>query len=161
VERFVRSTGDDDGADAIYLARRRRERRQYRQSQSWLRWSFSMAEDGLFRYGVRPLRLAVFSLFVLLIGTMIFSRPGAVEPKEKIAASRKLSLAQSLGYSLRMFMPIGDIPSGARWNPSERRLPWCNCLTFESYATMHRIAGLLLVPLGIAAATGVLVRKRT
>jgi uncharacterized protein YjbI with pentapeptide repeats len=72
-----------------------------------------------------------------------------------------LNWTQALGVSLRLFIPIVEIPSGSRWAPSENQAPlfrYAN-LSFAGYATLHRIAGAILVPLGIAALTGLLYRK--
>lgn len=88
-----------------------------------------------------------------------------------------LSRSQAFGVSLNQFIPIIEVPSGGRWRPSEKlmRVPFtdaqCNpatgtdggCrfnhLSYAFYGTIHRLSGFILVPLGLAALTGLLHRR--
>jgi uncharacterized protein YjbI with pentapeptide repeats len=168
-ERFVRDSGNEELAGALYLDRRRRETRGHWKAlfdrSSTARFSslllalYGVLQDVLFRYGVRPLRLLVLSIVVVLFGMWVFQHDGAVQPREKGAAARDLTWSQALGYSARTFIPIGDLPSGSQLIATENTLPR-STLTFEGYATIQRLLGLVLVPLGVAAITGLLVRKR-
>jgi uncharacterized protein YjbI with pentapeptide repeats len=133
----------------------------------------------LFGYGVRAYRLLFISLAVILIGAYMFSQPDAVKLKDKqvqimnLQANNlpgnsqgeepvHLSLGQAFGVSLRLFIPVVEIPSGSLWIPSEKPAPLLRRinLSFAGYATLHRLAGALLVPLGIAAVTGLLYRRK-
>jgi hypothetical protein len=168
-ERFVRESGHEDLAGMLYLDRRRRETRMHWQGvigregtkrfTNLLLAGYGFAQDLLFRYGVRPLRLLVVSLLVIAFGAWVFSQHDAVRPREKGAQAKQLTKSEALGYSLRTFMPIGDLASGSQLLPSDQNLPRVT-LTYEGYATIQRLLGLMLVPLGIAAVTGLLVRKR-
>lgn len=168
-ERFVRDSGHEEMAGALYLDRRRRETRAYwnafigggstKRFTSLLLAAYGVIQDLLFRYGVRPLRLLGLSLFVVLFGAWVFSREGAVRPKERDLKAETLTISQALGYSARTFIPIGDLPSGSQLIATDNTLPG-STLTFEGYAAIQRLLGLVLVPLGIAAVTGLLVRKR-
>jgi hypothetical protein len=71
-----------------------------------------------------------------------------------------MSFTQVLGVSFNQFIPIVEIPSGDNWKPSENRIwtsiPW---ISYAAYGTIHRLAGALLLPLGIAWLTGFLHRQ--
>jgi hypothetical protein len=137
------------------------------------------------------LRLIVLSLLVLIMGSYVFSRPGAVTLKEQketraipelqvrkqillqeqskgpgtIQAvgrdlfSHSLTCGEAMGYSLRLFIPVVELLSGARWLPSPDKSMPVVPLSVEAYASLHRLAGAILVPLGIAALTGLLLRR--
>jgi hypothetical protein len=73
--------------------------------------------------------------------------------------SRPLTLGEAFGYSLRLFIPVVEIPSGGQWIPSpDEPLPGLR-VSVETYASLHRLAGAILVPLGLAALTGLLLRR--
>jgi uncharacterized protein YjbI with pentapeptide repeats len=151
---------------------------------------FDRAQQRVVNYGVRPtLKLFVISLVVVVIGTFMFSRYGAVELREKeketapataprpgseppAPAAKQpekaedLSWSQAFGFSLNQFIPIVEIPTGSRWKPSQRLLPLpfsdnvtSAYLSYAFYATLHRLLGAILVPLGVAALTGLLRRS--
>jgi hypothetical protein len=107
---------------------------------------------------------------------LIFSSPGAVRPRSVGTSisehpvtgdsgqralnspeeeSNGLSQADGLRVSIRLFLPV-EIPLANRWEPSEKVL--LLGFRYSDYATILRILGWILVPLGIAALTGLLRR---
>jgi len=52
--------------------------------------------------------------------------------------------------SVRHFLPV-EIPAGARWKPRSNSV-------FEVFATLLKLAGWILVPVGLAGLTGILKR---
>jgi hypothetical protein len=182
LETVLRMAGHDNQADEVYLARRRIEAqhswnrvlRKNEYGELTLRQSLveipralgEWFQRVLFNYGIRPYRLFLFSIFVLLIGVFVFSQPGAVLKKEsRSQASQeeniRLTRSEALNVSLHQFIPIIEIPPGNQWVPSDKPAPILSSLniSFAGYATLHRIAGAILVPLGIAALTGLLRRR--
>lgn len=190
LETTLRKMGYDHEADEVYLARRRRERRSRwsrvigsnvnerrlgkatttfylrdlgRRAGAASALLLDLAQYALFNYGVRPFRLLGISLVVLLIGTVMFGREGAVVPKDPVPSSKAVALkgGQAFGLSLRMFIPVVDLPTGSKWTPSEEPAPLIGPigLSYSGYATIHRIAGAILVPLGLAAVTGLMRRR--
>ena len=173
--KFLRATGDEQTADEVYLEQRRLERKQlfHTSTVSWLADCFSLITT---RYGVARGRLLEFSLVLLFLGMLIFSRPGAVsrnngngKDQEKNAAAdshaSKLSHWDALAVSVHQFLPL-DVPFGSQWTPGmnpiqlEVRL-WsgkkrllkitpCTC------ASVLRIGGWILVPIIVAIVTGLL-----
>jgi hypothetical protein len=116
------------------------------------------------RYGVRPFRLLVLSLLFLASGSWVFQQPGAVEPRERPSsgtttlAAARLGLAEAAGMSLRLFVPVVEVPIGTRWVPANQRIQGLG-LSSAWYAAIHRLAGAALVPLGLASLGGLLIRK--
>jgi hypothetical protein len=97
LERSLRSTGNDDLADEVYLQLRRNERKRIwpETKQHFKALRFRQGFAGLLRrvldttwwlianYGVRPLQLLLFSVLMISLGVLVFSQPGAVVLKEK------------------------------------------------------------------------------
>lgn len=182
LEKVYRSIGYDRRADEVYLARRRHERKRFAASvarrkgaarvasrealQDLGRVSWDYVQWGLWNYGVRPYMLLVASFIVLLAGTYIFTFPGAAvpkDPKSRTAQDARLQqpMPSAFNISLHQFIPIIEIPPGREWVPSDYPAPLLGRLnvSFAGYATLHRLLGALLVPLGVAAVTGLLIRR--
>jgi len=187
LERSLRSTGNDEIADDVYLQLKHNEsKRILRDTKGVFGLLKKLSDTGYWliaNYGVRPFRLLLFSVLMIVLGVLVFSRPGALVPKEKptpdliVSGSgavdsfvvkevisqptpAPMSFTQVLGVSFNQFIPIVEIPSGDNWKPSENRIwtsiPW---ISYAAYGTIHRLAGALLLPLGIAWLTGFLHRQ--
>jgi uncharacterized protein YjbI with pentapeptide repeats len=186
MEKTQREAGNDRAADAVYLEHRKRYRYNKWHDDRLAWFGDAVFFWRLSNYGVRPWRLVVVAFLLLFFGVLFFSRLGAVElkndekPKSQVAAtpspspspvlsgkeskdtlasdkaptntSKQIHLdwKKATSVTLHQFIPI-DIPLGAKWVPARRT---------EMYATVLRIAGAILVPLGIAIITG-LVRRIT
>ena len=194
--------GADEIADDVYLQLKNNESKRilpetkdhFRKLRIWQgfiglgRKVFDTAWWLLANYGVRPLQLLFLSILMIALGTWVFSRQGAVVPKEEPKEARRdlivsrsstdnsmvvrevtsqptpsptpINGTQALGVSLNQFIPIVEIPSGDKWKPSEN-LIWksISCISYAAYGTIHRVAGALLLPLGIASLTGFLHRR--
>jgi hypothetical protein len=171
LEAVMRAAGEDRTAEDVYFARRRREhhRLYLKLRQTWFvsrefpRYLFDTIQWGLFHYGVRPYRLLVFTFLVLALGVTIFNCPHAVMNQDKDLRAgdpQSLSITQAVGVSLRQFLPV-EIPSGSQWIPTGNPIPLFAQfgIPFSAYATFHRAIGWVLVPLGVAALTGLLRRS--
>jgi hypothetical protein len=138
-------------------------------------------------YGVQPERLLFISLFFVLLGTLIFHQPNAVTfkpleremPAEALARPdaaepsrwliqmsperppERLPYADAFKFSLSQFIPIVEIPSGARWRPSETaRFNFLfRQISYDEYGTVHRIVGAIIVPLIVAVIAAALYRR--
>ena len=85
-------------------------------------------------------------------------------PAEKAAEPVRLNFTQAIGVSFNQFIPIIPIPSGSKWKPSEKLIPlpfgWeFYYFSYAFYGTIHGLLGAVLVPLGVAALTGILHRR--
>lgn len=166
LEKVFRAVGEDREADKVYLKRRRVERKK-----KWQRGQFgSWVADALYaliaRYGVRPYQLIGIPLLLLFLGMFFFSLPGAVKPKDensvcRLASPMQASRWEAFAVGLHQFLPV-EVPMGSQCIPSPDPVEvWM--LRFKmspsTFATFFlRLPGWILVPLGIAALTGLLRR---
>ncbi|HEY6348947.1 MAG TPA: pentapeptide repeat-containing protein [Candidatus Angelobacter sp.] len=159
LETFFSTAGQPEIGDEIYLECRRIERKQKRQ-KNFFRWLADfLFYAALARYGVRPLRLIMLSLVLLMGGTLFFSQPHTVKMKEAGApAPSVLSRLDALEVSLHQFLPV-DIPMGEQWVPSPETRAGRLRIKPSTFSTLFlKLPGWILVPLGIAALTGLLRR---
>jgi hypothetical protein len=149
---------------------------------------FDRTQSAVVNYGIRPFtRLLAISLAVLFVGSLMFWREGAVVPREsgagasyvlrrgeggemevapaeKAADPVQLGFTQAVGVSFNQFIPIVQIPSGSKWKPSEKLIPLPDgtlfyYFSYAFYGSIHSLLGAVLVPLGVAALTGILHRR--
>jgi hypothetical protein len=109
-------------------------------------------------------------MIFIAVGTIIFQRPGTVVPKGEQLANNtgdaiRLSRWDAFAMSLRQFLPV-DVPMGSAWSPSDkpvdinmRLFRWNRMVQIQPtvFATLFlRLPGWILIPLGVAAITGLL-----
>ena len=178
LEGVFRRSGDDEEATKVYYRRKRVESKRLKLFQRrpfshhvvrWLADQFLWVLTG---YGVRLRRILVAALLILALGTVVFQYKGAVEPKRE--AQSTAAVGTSVGaeecdfwdgfwVSARHFLPV-EIPAGSRWKPTSTFLwvvetRWGKVgMTFEAFATFLKLAGWILVPVGLAGLTGILKR---
>ena len=162
MERAFRTIGKDRDADKVYLKQRRRALwYDCRHPTRWLLAAGGLLYWGLARFGVRPLRLAVIPLLLVVYSTFVFSLPQAVAPKKDTGCiAHNLSWKEASGVSLSYFLPV-EVPVGACWQAARgtfRLVPLSANLSFLVWATVLRILGWIFVPLGLAALGGFLRR---
>jgi len=164
IERVYRDAGQDEEADRIYLARKKREHYNKTGVSKLLDWLYWRGVN----YGVRPLRLLLFALITLAWGTVVFYAPRAGQSKatsspvggnpmvqgNRSVCMNKWGLGQATRFSIRAFLPI-DLPLERECEVSdERRIG----LRFSDWASFLRLLGWLVVPIGASAFTGLLRR---
>jgi uncharacterized protein YjbI with pentapeptide repeats len=163
LEKTFRTMGLDKPADQVYLERKRVEGDRFSFQHDALRWTL----DRLYRwganYGVRPIRLVVFALVVIAAGVTVFQCPQAVRAKIgsgsgtavcPISKNSELDLRDSVRFSLRLFLPV-DVPLLSGCEPTENQRYG---LKFSDWATLLRLAGWIVVPIGVASLAGLLRR---
>ncbi|HSU15353.1 pentapeptide repeat-containing protein [Longimicrobium sp.] len=166
LEKTLRANGEDKAADQVYAESRRHETASYRRS-SWLRFVLFWIYGVTAGYGVRRVRLAATMVILVALGAFIFQLPRSVAQKQvgrdAVIVEEGLDLPTAIGFSMHQFLPI-EIASGSQWEPGDdqieilgRRLPF----TFKAYASLQKVLGFLLVPLGVAAVAGILYRRAT
>lgn len=165
LEKAHRQAGQDEQADQVYLERRRVERAMKKRLAWFLDWIYWRGAN----YGVRPLRLLLFAVLLVGWGVFIFRFPGAVRDKTPAASNaagstpaaqraagcpKQLRFWEATRLSAREFMPV-DLPLLKDCEASdERRFR----LRFSDWAALLKITGWIIVPVGIAALTGLLRR---
>ena len=172
LEKVFRVIGQDRKADEVYLERRRVEHQHLSVIREPLRWFGDLLYGWIANYGVRPYRLIAMSIVLLFLGMVFFSLPEAVSARDgsvptELGVLTVLPPWDAFGVSLHQFLPV-EVPIGSQWVPSAESVEvqigfsaWA--LRFKmpptTYATFFlRLAGWILVPLGIAAVTGLLRR---
>jgi hypothetical protein len=155
LEQFLTTNGDQDEADKTYIHMRERQRRQ--RTHRAVQWS-DLALDVLLGYGREPRKALWWSIGVWLLGALIFSRSHMIPRKSKDNSDKddpektgtKKEKCNFFWYSLDVFAPAIDLKMDKAWKPDPDR--WLG----RNYAYFHRIAGWLLVPLILAALTGII-----
>jgi hypothetical protein len=160
LEQTLRKIGDDHGADRVYLTRRDVERRQ----MSGLHLFWDLIYCGLAKYGIPSKRLVGIALLLLMGGIFLFSRPSALQAKEEKKAPTSQGCTQqsvcdggstyeryerAFGVSVHQFLPI-DVPVGSACVPALR---WPSF-----YGSFLRVAGAILVGVGLGSVSGLLRR---
>lgn len=165
LEETHRRQGDEKAADSIYFIRKRIESKEIRFTKQPLNWLGDRALWVLTGYGVRLSNLLYYMIAIVLLGTIAFSKEGAVvyDPKLELTPVQQhdppdLTISESFWFTLKNFLPV-DIHVAAKYVASE------DCLEVGKYsigiqyvvlAALLQMIGWILIPIGIAGLTGVL-----
>jgi hypothetical protein len=145
LEALFRRRGFTEQADEIYVERRERERGQ----MGLARRVGDCVEDVVLGYGRHLDRLLYVSAVFVVIGWFVFFPNGMArkKPGDPDPCGAKYS---AFWYSLDLFVPIIGLDQADIWVPRETR-PFA-----RNYARLHKIIGNLIVPIGLAALTGII-----
>lgn len=136
--------GYPERADEVYVRLRKRQRQEFAgrvgQAGDWLL-------EKLVRYGRSPERAFYLSAVVVFLGMLLFRRRKDVQPQDPKDEGRRYN---PLWYSLDLFLPFIDLQAADVWMPSEHS--WVR----RHYARVHTILGWILIPIGLAAVTGII-----
>ncbi len=151
LEAFYKKRGKPDRADDVFVAKKSRESEELLRKSGWLRnlpaWSWNRLLGLLVRHGRSPHRAFIWSAIILLIGFKVFRHKESMEPQNPEDTSRKYS---AFWYSLDLFIPFVNLRSASVWAPRENR----RCA--RHYMRVHTILGWILIPIGLAALTGII-----
>jgi hypothetical protein len=171
VERTLRNDGDDEAANSVHLLGRRAERKHMFEwplgsGRWWWSWFYKLVAN----YGIRPFRLVFVSLALLLAATLFFWQPGTMTFKDKDArrgAPYAPTLLDAAGMSLTSFLPV-PISMAEEFTPApgavNTPLGWGARRTTRAIrptvvATLLRVMGWILVPLGLVPLSSFLRRS--
>jgi hypothetical protein len=177
---FFQMSGYPDRADEVFIAGKRRE---WRESWSWefWKWPFNIAKfifiDIGVGYGHHSGRVFYFSALFVFIGTVIFSRPNVLICEGK-SNSAHINLREAFWYSLDTYLPFISLgPSKYYRVDNSANIQWASLIpnrlfsifpngsrkwfvkhyfSGTTYFYLHRMAGYILVSIGIAAITGII-----
>jgi hypothetical protein len=165
LEKVLVAAGQSQQADNVYLARQRAELAELWKQKHYGSWLFALLYGWIANYGVRPYRLLVFSAALLLLGTYFFRKADRVitEDDEPIPSTYAWNAWDGFRLSFRYFLPV-PIAMGSSWKANDKpvNVPFRFLFGREprlrptAFATILQIAGWILVPLGLAALTGLL-----
>lgn len=170
LEDTLRRAGDERAADRVYLAGRRAEGKQ----KPMVSRVLDLAYGTLVNYGVRPWRLVALAILFIGFGAWYFSHPGTVQLKEDNepnAIPYPVTWQEALNLGVSHFLPV-SLPIKEYLVPSSQivgvavQMPGNGpVLTIRvrpsSVATVLQLLGWILVPIGVGAMTGLLMRKTT
>lgn len=142
LESFFRRQGYAKRADKVFVEHKRAERKR---SQN-IRWVWSVLLEYLVWHGRKPELALFWSLVIIFAGSFVFNREG-MEPKNPGATPFRYNASW---YSLDLFLPIVDLGVANNWVPMKDR--WFA----RNYIYFHKILGALMIPLGLAAVTGII-----
>ena len=143
LESYLKRAGYPDEADDVYMQGQWRERREKltRFRFAWFRNWFLFLLTG---YGRLPAVAFLWSLIVVLIGTIVF-RPAVMIARGEKPREQRYS---AFWYSADLFLPVVGLHTEEYWalNP---RFPY-----LQLYARGHKLLGWMLIPIGLAAIAG-------
>ena len=160
-EKVFRGMGDAVSADRVYLTQRWRTLRYHLlRPRHFLRALSELAYWVLANFGVRPYRLGIYALILITLATCQFTRLGSVAAKKDTACqTHKLNPSEALSLSIAYFLPV-DVPAGDCWEATHNTAVQIGGIevSFLAGATLLRLAGWVVVPLGVAALGGLMRR---
>jgi len=143
LEEFFLRQGYRGDADQAFIEGKRHERREKLHGLDWLG---SYLLDWLVGYGRQPWRAGIPCAVLVALGCVLFS-PKKMEPQQPEDTPR---VYNRFWYSLGLFLPFVDLQSNKVWKPKADQ-------TFlRNYMRVHILLGWILVPLVLAAVTGLI-----
>jgi hypothetical protein len=144
-EAQLRSQGLAQESDRIFFAMHEKRRKLDWTLKKWPHALLDLLQEYFIGYGRSVTIPLVWSLGFVVGGILIFAKGGTMEPKVE-----NPSAFSPLWYSLELFLPVVDLGMAKEWRP--KPLPAWRV----AYARLHQLAGWVLVPVALAAITGVL-----
>jgi hypothetical protein len=143
LENYYRLHGRPDEADRAFIKSKSLERNKL----SWSGWLINWFLFLSVGYGRRPQNALYISMVVVLLGMIIFRKSSDMQMQDAKSSPR---IYNPFWYSLDLLTPFIDLDAAKTWMPRE---DW----SFgRNYARVQRILGWILVPIGLAAITGIL-----
>jgi uncharacterized protein YjbI with pentapeptide repeats len=186
LEQSLQQNGDERKAQDLYYrfcVRRNREKRsvvlaglkrmaklEFKNDtvRAAFREFLPYVEDCLFRfvcrYGVRPYRLAVCWVVLLIIGTCVLSRPGMLALKDDKSGIGlpPVGLPAAFGQTLSTLLPGVSLAVGQRYVPTQAPVTSLFSLaSVEAFVSILQLAAWILVPIGVLSLSGLLHRKKS
>ncbi len=141
LEQFFHDSGYAGIADEVYVESRVQERKNL----PWVAYFLNVLSDYTIGYGRHPVRAFLFMAMFVLTGVVVFANVKEMEDTEPDKPGPSYN---AFWYSLDLFVPIARLQAADRWIPKrQRRLAWV-------YLRLHVLLGWVLVPLGLAAVSG-------
>jgi hypothetical protein len=147
LEAQFRRHGRPDEADEVYIAGKRKER----ESLWWLSRAWSHFQDCFIGYGRHLERLLFWWSPPILVffGFLPFGWQSRMETKKREDARRYWKKYCGILYALDLFIPIVGLGYADIWTP---KTPW----RLYFFKPLLIISGHLMVPIGLAAWTGII-----
>jgi hypothetical protein len=145
LEAFARRANAPDFANQIGMAWRARQRATLSWHSPWY-WT-SLILHAVVADGFHPEWALVWAAAFVIVGCFVFA-PGRMQPQDGGTSGLSEWSYSRFWYSLDLFLPVIDLIAASRWMP--RRTS-----RIKTYMRIHRIAGWIIVPLGLLALAGI------
>ena len=145
LEDYYRQLGYPRQANTFFRAQKKREREEVLSGPAWA-WSFFLEQ--FVGYGRSPERAIFWSVAIIGFGCVMF-RPRRMEPQSADYVGRKYS---PFWYSVDVYLPIIKLHDAEIWKPKEE------CVLTHVWRRIHTVLGWALIPIALAAWTGMLSR---
>ena len=143
LEEFFHDSGEVAIADEVYVERKIQERKKLSLPAKLLNWLTFLTIG----YGRHPARAFIWMALFVAIGVAVFWSEKQMDAMEPDKPQPNYS---PFWYSLDLFVPIARLQAADRWAPRQQRyLAWI-------YLRLHVLLGWVLVPLGLAAVSGLI-----
>lgn len=149
LESFYQRTGDVYAARDVYVAWKNRER-DAAFSKFPLRGIWMWVQYVTTGYGKFLVRALFWGLLFIIVGCVFFWKESGMETQSVNDAAKYKGRYHPIWYSLATFLPIVKLPDASIWTPREDRK------LARFYLRLHIILGYLLIPIGLAAWTGII-----
>ncbi len=133
-------------SDEVFFAMHHANRAEQwaKSAKNWPWCVFDSFQEYVLGYGRAALTPFLWSCLFVLLGLFAFQERNKMI---KTADDGKPPEFSAAWYSLELFLPVVDLGMARAWRPSTRLL--------QTYARVHQVAGWVLVPVALAAITGV------
>jgi hypothetical protein len=147
LEQYLRSNGYPEWADDAFIRMRIRQRREAIWKHRRVAWVADWLLYQFTGYGRRPSRSVLVALVLVFVGMFIFRNQNQMEPQDD---KSKPVTYSAFWYSLDLLLPIIELGAASAWRPKQDW--WFG----RTYAPLQRIAGWIVLPLILAAITGII-----
>ncbi len=155
------SHGYPDQAKQAFFAQKKAERVDMLRRNAWaggklnwvnarLWWVVDELRDSLVGYGKSLQLLLVWSVVLFLPGYIIFRTEDGMKTKKPEDKATYANKYNGFWYALDLFLPIISLSDAKVWTPKDERR-WA-----LHYRRVHILIGNLLIPIGLAAWTGII-----
>lgn len=150
LETFYLKQGNIEGAKDAHIEWRKRERYALGFKRHPLKYGWNIIEWITTGYGQRLELALLWSGGFIVLGVFVFRREEWMETKEQSEAKTFKNTYHPLWYSIALFLPVVSLEDKDIWIPkADRRKS-------RVYMRLHIILGYLLIPIGLAAWTGLI-----
>ncbi len=147
LEDFYKLNGYQETANKVFITFKRRER--WDGNLPFLMRMWSDIKYYLIGYGRRIEQSIYISIFFIILGSFILRK----EIMTKSRSQEKVLYFNCFWYSVDLFLPFIDLKMEKNWIPN----PDLPCIwLLRLYMCLHIISGWFLIPIGLAAFTGII-----
>lgn len=146
LEAFFKRQGYSEEADKVFIQMKTQEREEVLKGPHWLwNWFLHITVN----HGRNPEWAFVWGFAILLIGLSVF-RNDRMRLREAPDPEDPHPKYNAFWYSFDLFLPVVDLHVASVWVPKN------SCSFALLYMRLHILLGFILIPIGLAAFTGII-----